>query len=549
MRKITTAVLCVLSVIGSKAQSDQAPFSRPRLVVGIVVDQMRYDYITRFWDRYGDGGFKRMVNEGFNCRNNHYPYAPTKTGPGHASVYTGSTPGVHGIISNDWYDKEQDKMVYCAGDESQEPVGTDSDAGRMSPHRLKTTTVTDQLRLATALRGKVVGVSLKDRGSILPAGHMANAAYWFVGGDEGRWVTSSYYMDELPEWVSRFNSSGKAKSYIKTWEPLYDIDSYVESGTDDNPYEGPFKGEKSPVFPHDLKKLMKNNGGYEILKSVPFGNSLTLDFALESIDGEDLGQDDITDFLAVSFSATDYVGHRFGVNSKEIQDTYLRLDKDLERLLDALDKKVGKGEYTVFLTADHAAVQVPSYLQSLGVPAGYFSQLDFTVHMKKFTKEKYGVDDLIANISNDQIFINHKVAKEHDLSIRKIQQDLVEEAMQYKDIERAYPAYAFTEGEFTERFSALLQRGYNQKRSGDVLLVLAPAVVSYPKTGSTHGSPYNYDTHTPLLFYGKGIQEGKSTVKETHINDAAPTISALLGIAFPSGATGTPVYQALETDE
>ncbi|WP_461532200.1 alkaline phosphatase PafA [Sinomicrobium sp.] len=549
MKKITTAVLCMLTVISLKAQSDDVPFSRPKLVVGIVVDQMRYDYITRFWDRYGDGGFKRLVNDGFNCRNNHYPYAPTKTGPGHASVYTGSTPGVHGIISNDWYDKELDKMVYCAGDESQQPIGIDSDAGRMSPHRLKTTTITDELRLATAMRGKVIGISLKDRGAVLPAGHIANAAYWFVGDQkEGRWVSSSYYMDKLPKWVDKFNRSGKTKSYIKPWTPLYDINSYVESGLDDTPYEAPFKGEKSPVFPHDLKKLMKNNKGYEILKSVPFGNSLTLDFALEAIDGENLGQDEITDFLAVSFSATDYVGHRFGVDSKEVQDTYLRLDQDLERMLNALDEKIGKGEYTVFLTADHAGVQVPAYLQSLNVPGGYFSELDFTVHIKKFTKEKYGVDGLIANISNDQIFIDHKVAKEHNLDLRKMQQDLVEEAIQYKDIERAYPAYAFVEGEFTERFASLLQRGYDQKRSGDVLLVLSPAVVSYPKTGSTHGSPYNYDTHTPLLFYGKGIQKG-STVKETHINDAAPTISALLGIAFPSGATGTPVYQALGVDE
>ncbi|SFW33646.1 Predicted pyrophosphatase or phosphodiesterase, AlkP superfamily [Sinomicrobium oceani] len=550
MRKSIAAVLwCTLAVFSSKAQTEEGPYVKPKLVVGIVVDQMRYDYITRFWEKYGNDGIRRLVNDGYNCRNNHYNYVPTYTGPGHTSVYTGTTPAIHGIIANDWYDKELDQMVYCAQDDSMESVGTASDAGKMSPHRMKTTTVTDQLRLATELRGKVIGVALKDRGAILPAGHAANAAYWFHGKDEGKWITSSYYMKELPEWVEKFNTSGKAKSYVKTWNTLYDIETYAESGPDDNAYEGPFKGEKAPVFPHELKKIMKNNGGYDILKSVPYGNSMTVDFALAAIEGEALGQDDITDFLAVSFSATDYVGHRFGVNSKEVQDTYLRLDKDIARLLSELDEKVGKGEYTVFLTADHAAVQVPSYLQSLKIPAGYFDQLNFTLHMKNFAKEKYGVDGLISNISNFQIFIDHKVAGDNKLRIRDLQDDFVEEVMKYKDVEKAFAAHVFTEAEFNERITGLLQRGYNQKRSGDVLYVLAPAVISYPKTGSTHGSALNYDTHTPLLFFGKGIRKGKSTVEETHINDIAPTIAALLGIAFPSGTTGYPVHQALITED
>lgn len=549
MRKFTAALFMICVAFGTRAQSDGTPYVKPKLVVGIVVDQMRYDYLTRFWERYGDGGFKRLINEGFNCKNNHFNYIPTYTGPGHTSVYTGTTPSMHGIIGNNWYDKENDETIYCAGDDSQQSVGTTSDAGKMSPHRMKTTTVTDQLRLATQLRGKVIGVAIKDRGAILPAGHAANAAYWFHGKDEGKWITSSYYMDKLPEWVEKFNNSGKAKEYMTTWNTLYDIDTYVESGPDDNPYEGKFKGEKTPTFPHELKKLEKYNGGYDLLKSTPYGNNITTDFALAAIDGEDLGKDDITDFLTLSYSCTDYVGHKFGVNSKEAQDTYLRLDKDLARLLSELDKKVGKGEYTVFLTADHGAVHVPSYLQSLKIPGGYFNILDFTVHVKNFAKEKYGVDGLISNISNNQIFIDHKVAKEHDLNIRHLQEDLVEEIMQYKDVEKAYTASTFVNVEFTERLTALLQRGYNQKRSGDVLYVLAPSVIVYSKTGSTHGSGLNYDTHAPFLLYGKGIKKGESTEKETHINDIAPTISALLGIAFPSGATGRPVFEAMEIED
>jgi len=286
--------------------------NNPKLVVGIVVDQMRYDYLTRFWDHYGEGGFKRLAGEGFNCRNNHFNYAPTSTGPGHASVYTGTTPSVHGIIGNNWYDKESGKVVYCASDDTYNSVGTMAVTGKMSPHWMTTSTITDELRLHTQMRGKVIAVALKDRGSVLPGGHLANAAYWFHGASEGNWITSSYYMNELPKWVSQFNKARSVDQYKKTWNTLKDIKTYVESGADDNSYEGMFGGEAAPVFPHDLPAVWDSNGQYEILKGTPYGNSMTLDFALAALDGEDLGTDSITDFLAISFSSTDYVGHQFG---------------------------------------------------------------------------------------------------------------------------------------------------------------------------------------------------------------------------------------------
>ena len=335
---------------------------RPKLVVGIVVDQMRYDYLTRFYNKYGDGGFKRMMNEGFNCKNNHFNYIPTYTGPGHASIYTGTTPKYHGIIANDWYDKELKKSVYCTEDDSVQSVGTSSSAGQMSPQRMKTTTFGDENRLFTQMRGKTIGVSIKDRASILPAGHTANAAYWFQGKNEGNWISSTFYIKELPKWVTNFNKKHSVDSYLKEWNTLYNITTYTESGSDLNNFEGGFKGKETATFPYDLATLKNENGGYDILKSTAFGNSLTTDFAIAAINGEQLGSDDITDVLTVSFSCTDYVGHNFGVNSKEIEDTYLRLDLDLERLFKSLDDQVGKGNYTVFLTADHAAVNVPAYL-------------------------------------------------------------------------------------------------------------------------------------------------------------------------------------------
>lgn len=316
--------------------------TQPKLVVGIVVDQMRYDYLTRFERHYGENGFRRFLDKGFNCKNNHFNYAPTSTGPGHASVYTGTTPGTHGIIGNNWYDKTTDREVYCAGDEAYVSIGTTGDAGQMSPHRMAVTTLPDELRMHTQHKGKTIAIALKDRGAVLPGGHTANAAYWFFGGNEGKWITSSFYMDALPQWVTDFNNSGTASSYKKAWTPLKKLEEYTESGSDDNGFEGLLDGETTPTFPHNSMAMLDKEGNYDLIKATPFGNSITTDFSLAALEHEDLGQDAITDFLAISFSSTDYVGHQYGVNSKEVEDTYIRLDRDLARLFEALDAKVGR---------------------------------------------------------------------------------------------------------------------------------------------------------------------------------------------------------------
>lgn len=539
------ATFVMLTVFQTKAQNKKETYKQPKLVVGIVVDQMRYDYLPRFWNKYGEGGFKRLVNDGFNCKNNHYNYVPTYTGPGHTSVYTGTTPEFHGIIANDWFDKNINEYVYCAQDDNVLSVGTKDNAGKMSPSRMLTTTVTDQLKLATQQRGKVIGVSLKDRGAILPAGHAANAAYWFHGKDEGRWITSSYYMNQLPKWVKKFNDSKIAISYKKEWDTYYDIKEYNESGVDDNNFEGKFTGEKTPTFPHDLKKLWLANKGFDLLKSTPYGNSLTADFAMEAIKNEEMGKDDDTDFLALSFSATDYVGHKFGVNSKEVEDTYIRLDKDLERLLSFLDTQVGKGQYTVFLTADHAAVQVPSYLESVKIPGGYFDYKGVKEELDSVLNAKFHIEGLVKNISNNQIFLDEDALKNNGSLITEVENATADFVATIPHIFQVYTATEMKDNNYTQGFGYVLQKGYNHQRSGNVLVVLDPAYISYPKTGSTHGTGFNYDTHVPLLFYGFGINQG-STVGRTEITDIAPTISSLLGIAFPNGATGSPIEKVLE---
>lgn len=521
-------------------------YTSPKLVVGIVVDQMRYDYLTRFWDRYGEDGFKRLVSGGYLLKNTHYNYVPTFTAPGHSSIYTGTSPRYHGIISNSWYNKNNGHYDYCVADSTVTPVGTESSAGKMSPQQLLATTVTDQNRLATQFRGKTIGIALKDRAAILPAGHAANAAYWFHGNKkEGRFITSSYYREKLPRWVKKFNTSGKAKSYLKKWNTLYPISTYKESGEDLNDFEGKFKGKDEATFPYDLEELSEKHYGYGMIFSTPFGNNLTTDFALASIDGEDLGQDADTDFLTISYSSPDYIGHKFGVNSKETEDNYLRLDKQIARLLKALDQKVGKGNYTVFLTADHGGINVPAYLKSKKINAGYFSHSKLRKNLKDYVEKTYKTKNVIAKIKHQRVFFDKAVLKENDIDFDEITRATQDFLMEYPKIAQVYTREMLEGSSFTGMVAKRIKNGYNPKRSGDVIYSLQPGYISYSRHGSQHGSAYKYDTHVPLIFYGKGINKGQTTKKAKTV-DIAPTISALLGIAFPNAATGEVLYEVID---
>ena len=525
----------------------QGQKKQPKLVVGIVVDQMRYDYLTRFWDKYGDGGFKKLVNEGFNCKNANYNYMPTYTGPGHASIYTGTTPENHGIISNHWYNKYANNEMYCAGDSTEMTVGTLTDAGKMSPRNLVSTTITDELKLATNNRGKVIGISIKDRGAILPAGHKADAAYWYDGGEEGKWITSTFYMEELPKWVQKVNETNSSNKYLNgKWETLLPIKEYAESIADNNPYEGTFNEEDAPVFPHDLKALRDSNHNYSLIKSTPYGNTILKELALAAVEGESLGSDDFTDFLAVSFSSPDYVGHKYGPMSVEIEDTYLRLDKDLEEILNYLEKKFGSDEVLIFLTADHGAVNVPQYLIDNNLPAGYFDLSAFKTELNGFLKEKYNSDSIVANVSNYQVFLNHSYIKKNKLDVVVIENEVARFGLTQKGVAKAVTASDLKSTEFSDRIIANAQRGFNQSRSGDVLFVLESGwIPAGYNTGTTHGSPYSYDTHVPLLWYGAGVKKGVSD-KFVVIPDIAATLAALLQIQMPSACTGKTIEELLK---
>ena len=522
-----------ISIFAQKSTS----ISKPKLVVGIVIDQMRYDYLTRFDHRFGKNGFKKLQREGYNCKNHNYNYIPTYTGPGHASIFTGTTPQNHGIVSNYWYDKFEKKEVYCAGDSTVTTLGTTSLDERMSPRRMLSTTFADANKLNTQFKGKTIGISIKDRGAILPAGHTADAAYWFRGREEGAWVSTNYYQEKLPKWVVKYNAKKIPETYLKEWNTLYPIDSYLESGIDSNNYERGFKGKETATFPYDLKKLAPENSGYDILKYSPYGNSLVTDFALEALKNELLGKDEITDVLTISYSSTDYAGHNFGANSKEIEDVYLRLDLELAKLLEALDAQVGKENYSLFLTADHGAVHVPQYLIDHKIPAFYFDEDTLKKNLNDFLLETYKKENLIENISNQQIYLNYPNLDSLKISAIKISEKIAWFIRQQKHVQYVYTRDQLQGADIGNQIGKYLQNGFHQRLSGDIAYILNPATIAYPTKGSQHGSPQSYDTHVPLLFYGKGIKHG-STFTKTKVIDIAPTICALLNIESPNASTG-----------
>lgn len=543
--KTAQKILILFSIVLSACKNRTE--NAPKLVVGIVVDQMRYDYLSKFSGKFGQDGFKRLMREGFTLSNTHYNYIPTATAPGHASIFTGSTPSHHGIIGNYFYDKTLQEMVYCMADDRFKTVGAKK-GGNTSTTRLQTTTIADQLKLAQAGKGKTIGIALKDRSAMLPVGHSANGAYWFEGGKEGKFITSSFYAEKLPAWVENFNASATAEKLLnQTWKTLYPIKNYTESIADKNPYERPFQGKKTATFPYDLQTLKKENGGYSLLKATPFGNDLLLAFAKAAIKGEKLGQTAYKDFLSVSFSSTDYVGHQFGIHSKEIEDTYIRLDKNIAELLKFLDDEVGSGNYTLFLTADHAAAPNSNYLKSLRIPADFFSSKSFSAFVENLLYEKFTIENLVENISNGQIFLNELTLEKNNIKKETVVKYLAENVIKHPLVYKIMGAVDLQKANFKSGLFALMKNGYHQKFSGDVLFALKPGVLNenHKKGGTSHGTGYNYDTHVPLIFYGANIKKGQS-VTYTPITDIAPTIAHILGITFGNFNGGKIVSEVLK---
>lgn len=522
-------------ISGSSSQPGQSHLARPKIVIGIVVDQMRWDYLYRYYDRYmEDGGFKQLLNNGFSCENTMIPYLPTVTACGHTSIYTGSVPAIDGITGNEWWDYNLSKMTYCTGDTSMKTVGSSTDAGRMSPRNLQVTTIGDEIHLANNFHSKVIGIALKDRAAILPAGHTANGAYWY---DEktGDWITSSYYMPELPKWVKDLNAKKLADKYFaQDWNTLYPIETYIQSTPDVVPYEFQPFGAKG--FPYTLSKFIGNN--YGILHVTPYGNSFTFDMAKAAIEGEQLGAGANTDMLTISLSSPDYIGHTFGPNSVEAEDGFLRLDKDLGDFLRYLDKQIGKGQYLIFLSADHGVAQIPSFLHEHHIPAGNVNSSMIAEDLNAFLKDKFKVEKLAIGIINYQVFLDRDRMNKSRLSKDAVYKEAIGFLLNQPGISRAFAIDELYAATLNNGIKNAVANGNYPSRSGDIQLIFdSQWIEGFIGKGTTHGVWNPYDAHIPLIWYGWNIQPGK-TNRETYMTDIAPTISAMLHVQMPSGSVG-----------
>jgi hypothetical protein len=525
------------------ASAPAARLSRPKLVVGIVVDQMRWDYLYRYYDRYSEtGGFKRLLNTGFSCENTMINYLPSETGVGHTTIFTGSVPAIHGIVGNDWNDRFTGKPMYCTQDDNVQSVGTTSNAGKMSPRNLLATTVTDELRLATNYRSKVVGVSLKDRASILPAGHHPTAAFW-MDDLTGNFITSTYYMSQLPDWVTAFNNEKNIEKLVAGgWNTLYPISTYTQSSADDVSWEGRLSGETKPVFPHDLAAIYRRS--HSSFRSTPFGNTLTLNFAKAAISAYNLGGGTETDFLTINCASTDYVGHLFGPNSIEEEDTFLRLDKDLGDLFATLDKKLGKDSYLVFLSADHGASHSLGFNKENKIPSGGLNSGVLLRATNQYLKAKFGADSLARSIASYVLDFNYDKVNRAKLDFSAVKKEAAGFLRTQPGIYAAVDNDEIASSTLPKALKEMAANSYYYKRSGDIQLFNEPGWFSGGATGTSHGTWSPYDVHIPLVFMGWGIKHG-ATNRAVTMSDIAPTVAALLHIQMGNGTIGTPITEVI----
>jgi predicted AlkP superfamily pyrophosphatase or phosphodiesterase len=539
-------ISCLL-VLGFHFNSfNQSSATPPKLVVGIVVDQMCYEYLYRFQSKFSDSGFLKLMSKGTNCRNAQYNYVPTYTGPGHASIYTGTTPSNHGIVANQWFVKKDGKSINCVGDSEAITIGSTSNKGNCSPNNLLSYTITDQLKL-TYKDAKVISVSIKDRGAILPGGHLSDGSYWF-DKTTGDFITSDFYKKSLPTWVNAFNASDYPEKVMKSkWETLYEIGEYKESSQDDSPYEFVFPGKKKAVFPYDLS-LVPSNKQFDFFTYTPFANTFLTDFAFQSIKNEQLGIDNVTDFLCISYSSTDILGHAFGPYSVELEDMYLRLDKEIARLISTLEAQFGKDNFVLFLTADHAVVPVPQYLVDKKLPGGYLDLSAHTSILNDRLKVEFGAD-LIQSYMNNNLYLDDKTIALLSIDKSKVIDLIKDEVATWEGVKAIFTAEELQSSDRKTEWAHMVQQGYVSDRSGDLIFILHPGYLTSDEdvqgVGTSHGSSFNYDTHVPLLWYGKGVKQ-QEVFRRVNITDITATLTYFLNVQRPNATTGEPILEMFE---
>lgn len=532
-------LLCLLT-----SASFAAPPPRPKLVVAILVDQMRYDYLERFHDQFGTDGFRRLTDHGAFMTFARYDYVPTITAPGHASFFSGAPPAVHGIIANDWYDKRTNKTVYCVSDLTATGVGTTTLAGKMSPRNFIGSNFSDEMRLH--YRSKVIGISMKDRGAILPAGKQPAGAYWWESAS-GNFITSDYYRAELPEWVQKFNERKRAAEFMgQKWSRLLDPSKYERE--DDLPGEGLALGETTPTFDHAVELSEKE--GFENIMPTPFGNQLLREFAEAALEGEQLGQGPQPDVFCVSFSSVDYAGHRYGPYSQEVQDVVLRLDRELAQLFAALEKKVGLANCAIVLTADHGVCPTPEFASLLGLDGQRVDTIKLMEDLLAKLTERFGSSKVLLTnrFMEGNLYYNHDFLRENKIAPADLSNFIREWALATGYFQAGFSREQLLDGRAPGDLGERVRNGFNPARSGDLVLLYKPytlsALSNLSKGGTTHGSGYSYDTHVPVIFYGAPFVPGRYA-DDFHITDIVATLCAAMHIGEPSGSIGKPFVKAL----
>ncbi len=514
------------------------PSRRPRLIVEIVIDNFRYDFISRYYEKLSKNGFLRLVEEGAYCKNAYVGYAHTQVLPGYATIATGTEPSVHGIVSNSWYNPLKKNKVEACYDASITPLSKDGSEMKykVSPKHLFSSTFTDELKLFYGSKSKVYSVALDPSSSVLLGGHLADGSF-FYEDETGNFISNSYYMQKLPDWVRKFNKKQLAFNYLnRKWEPLYDLDEYKESDGDSAKYEKGFG--YGTVFPYNLMEIAKldsKHPNYSVLKYTPFGNTYVHDFAIYTIVNESLGKDRFTDFLGIGFNSLGYIAKYYGTMSVEFEDAFLRLDKEIAHFLDFLDSEIGKGNVLVIVVGSNGVMDPPEYLIKRGVVAGRFKQMLAVSLLKTYLNALYGEGNWILGYDNLQFYLNRNLIEDRKLDLREIQQKSADFLMQFNGIALSVAAENLKRTSYSSGIIKKLQNTYHPKRSGDVFLVLQPYFTEDVSDVSYSNSPYSYDTRVPLFFYG-----WKSKIRRisdpVNIDQIAPTLSYLLEIMYPSGS-------------
>lgn len=536
LRKIVLVVLMGLPVLGHTTDRIN---KRPRLIVRIVVEQMRYEMLLRYWDDFGNEGFQKLANHGAYFANARLNYSSTQRSVGFATLSTGSYPSSHGIIGDFWYDRLSRELIYSINDENCKPLG--GEKGNYSPGRLMATTLSDELKKFDP-ESKVYSVGIHPASAILGTGRLSDGAFWF-DDKTGNWMTSTYYYDSLPQWVDRFNKKQLQKIYMeRQWDKFLPDSNYTMSLPDDNNAEEGFLLLFQKSFPYNLNKLRQKSRSYKYLKYTPFGNSYTKDFALALMEEKKLGRDKHTDILNIAFSSSAYVNKLFGPRSLEMEDLFARLDKDIAHLITYLDDHFQKEDYLIVFTSDRGCIDPYEYNKVNGIKNKTYKPRNGLALLRSYLSIVYENKDWITSNVSNQLYLDHSLIDQEGYPIDDFQEKISRFMVKKSGIAYAVKSSTLLNTNFTEGILSKVQNSFHPKRSGDVLLSFEPGTIEIPRRS---GSVYNYDNHIPLVFYGARISP-KKIHGNVYLKDVAPTISNIFNIPIPNASGGQNILNDLD---